>query len=177
MELSEAYLKVNKWIEKLEKFLAVIIISLIVIIVFSGTVARYVFNSPFYGSDRLATYLMIWLGFLGFQIAVSKLRHIEIEAIKSKVMPKIRYVMNMITCIIAAGFLCYMCSLAIEYLQATKELGDTDIVLEIELWKIIIIIPISFGISAIRYLFSTLLWLDVLKGRRNEEDIVKKELL
>jgi len=177
MGITNIYLKINKVFETIEKVFAVTIITAIVIIVFVSTVARYVFDSPIFGADRLATYLMIWLGFLGFQIAVSKFRHIEIEAIKSKVRPSIKYIMNILTSIIASIFLYIFFQLSYEFLNESIKLADTDIVLEIPIWWIILIIPISFLISSIRYLFAGLLWWDIYKGNRKEEDIVQKGLL
>jgi C4-dicarboxylate transporter, DctQ subunit len=175
--ITDFYLKINSFADKVEKLIAVVFISAIVIIVFSGTIARYLFENPLFGADRLATYLMVWLGFLGFQMAVSKMRHIEIEAVKSKMKPKVKYLMSMFTSLLAAAFLLIFFSLSLDFMNASKELGDKDIVLEIPLWIIILIIPVSFGVSAIRYFFTFFLWLDVYRGKRKEEEFVQKQLL
>jgi C4-dicarboxylate transporter, DctQ subunit len=177
MSITTTYLNINKAFEKLEKAVAVTIITAIVLIVFAGTVARYAFHEPLFGADRLATYLMVWLGFIGFQIATSKLRHIEIEFLKARVKPELRWLMSSITCFLAAGFLVAVFVLSWEYMLLSRDMGDEDIVLAIPLWWIILIIPVSFIISAIRYFFSGLLWIDVMKGRRKEEEIFKKQLL
>ena len=177
MSLTGYYLKINSKFEIFEKYFAVVIITAIVIIVFFGTVARYVFKEPLFGADRLATYLMVWLGFIGFQIATSKLRHVEIEFIKAKVKPRIKYLMNIITCLLASIFLFVISVLSFEYMQISRELNDSDIVLNIPIWWIILIIPLSFFLSALRYAFSSLLWYDVYKGRRLEGEIVQKHLL
>jgi C4-dicarboxylate transporter, DctQ subunit len=177
MIITNAYIKVNKAFEKFEKYFAVLVITAIVLIVFAGTVARYVLKEPLFGADRLATYLMVWLGFIGFQIASSKLRHIEIEVLKARVKEHFRYLMNIITCFLAAVFLVILFVLSFEYMEHSREMGDVDVVLNIPIWIIILILPLSFIISAIRYFFSAFLWIDVLKGRRQESEIVKKQLL
>lgn len=177
MSITGQYLKINSKVEVVEKYVAVAIITCIVIIVFSGTVARYVFKEPLFGADRLATYMMVWLGFIGFQIATSKQRHVEIEFIKTKVKPGVKYLMNIITCILASIFLFIIAVLSYEYMEMSREMADTDIVLNIPIWWIILIVPVSFLFSGIRYAFSSLLWYDVLKGRRTEDEIVKKQLL
>ena len=66
MSLTDYYLSVNRIVEEVEKVFAVTIISAIVLIIFAGTIARYIFESPLYWSDAVATYLMVWLGFIGF---------------------------------------------------------------------------------------------------------------
>ncbi len=177
MYITNAYLKINRAFEKFEKAVAIAIITAIVIIVFAGTVSRYIMDEPIFGIDRLATYLMVWLGFIGFQIATSKLRHIEVESVKARVKPNIRYIMNIVTSFLAAAFLFILSYLAFDYMQMSREMEDKDIVLNIPIWWIILILPLSFAISGIRYFFSMFLWLDVLKGRRMEEEIVQKQVL
>ena len=176
MVLTDIYLKANALFEKLEKLVAILLISAIVIIVFANTVARYLLNDPIFGADRLATYMMVWLGLIGFQIATSKLRHIEIEFLKARVSQSTKCLMNMATSILSAAFLGILFWISFDYLNASIELGDKDIVLKIPLWHIILILPISFGISAIRYFFSIFLWFDAFRGKRQEEEFVKKKL-
>jgi TRAP-type transport system small permease protein len=177
MSITDIYLKANRTFEKFEKAVAVLIITSIVIIVFAGTVARYIFKEPIFGSDRLATYLMVWLGFIGFSIATSKLRHIEIEFLKAKVKANLRYLLNIISSLLASLFLIIMVIISLGYIKESKELGDVDIALNIPLWIIISIIPITFVISAIRFFFSAFLWLDVLKGKRLESEFIQKQLV
>jgi TRAP-type C4-dicarboxylate transport system permease small subunit len=177
MRLTGAYLKANRAFEKIEKAVAVVIISLIVLIVFAATLSRYLFSEPIFGADRLATYMMVWLGFIGFQIATSKLRHIEVEFLKARVKPDLKYLMNIITSLLATVFLFTLFWLSFTYMNMSREMGDKDIVLNIPIWWIILILPLSFLISAIRYFFAVFLWLDIAKGRRKEEDIAQKQLM
>ena len=175
--LSEVYLKINKKVEIAEKGISVFIITAIVVIVFVGTVARYIFDYPIFGAERLATYLMVWLGFMGVQITSSKMRHIEIEAVKSKMKPPVRHLMNIVSNIIGSAILVIFFKLSVDFMLESKNLDDADIVLNIPMWWIILIMPLSFGLSAIRFLFAAFFWWDVYKCKRKEEDIVKKELL
>ncbi len=177
MLLTSLYLKFNHLFEKLEKVIAVTLISFIVIIVFAGTVMRYVFNNPLEGVDRSATYAMIWLGFIGFQIATSKLRHIEVEFVKARVSETVKNWMSVLSNILAALFFLVLTNISWEYIVLSQELGDVDLVLKIPMWNIILILPISFGISAIRFLFNALLWVDVINGKRKEEEFYEKKLL
>jgi C4-dicarboxylate transporter, DctQ subunit len=177
MSITEGYIKINRQFEKLEKLFAVTIISAIVVIVFVGTVARYFFNSPLFGADRLATYLMVWLGFIGFQIATSKLRHIEVEFVKARVSQSVKCKMNMALGVIGSLFLFVFSYFGFMYVNQSMELNDLDLVLSLPLWSVIIIIPITFLISGIRMFFITFLWLDVLQGKRKEEDFVQKQLI
>ncbi len=177
MSITGSYLNLNKIFEAIEKFLAVILISAIVLIVFAATLARYIFESPLYWADPVATYMMVWLGFIGFQIATSKLRHIEIEFLKARVKQETKYKMNIATSIISSIFLFTFFYLSYQYVLASKEMGDSVKAFEFPMWTVLLILPISFFISAVRFAFAGLLWLDVLKGVRKEEDIVKKQLL
>lgn len=177
MRLTSIYLKVNSIIEILEKVISVFIILAIVIVVFTGTFSRYIFNKPIYGVDRIGTYLMIWLGFIGFQIATSKMRHIEIEFLKAKVSSKVRYGMNIFISIFGSAVMLIFGLLSLKYTQMSMEFKDIDPVIKVPMYLIIMIIPISFFISSFRSLFNSFLWLDVMKGKRDENDIVKKQLM
>jgi TRAP-type C4-dicarboxylate transport system permease small subunit len=177
MKITTWYLKLNGWFEKLEKVISVAIILGIVLVVFAGTISRYLLNTPLYGVDRLGTYLMIWLGFIGFQIATSKIRHIEVEFVKSKVSERVKYMMNMFINLMAAVVIFIFAMLSYKYTTISMELQDKDQVLGIPMWWVIMIIPISFVISSVRFFFTIFLWLDVLQGKRKETDIVKKEIL
>ncbi len=177
MKITTWYLKINGWFEKLEKVISVAIILGIVLVVFAGTLSRYIFNAPLYGVDRLGTYLMIWLGFIGFQIATSKIRHIEVEFVKSKVLERVKYVMNMFINLMAAIVIFIFAMLSYKYTLIEMEENYKDQVLGIPMWWVIMIIPISFMISSVRFFFTIFLWLDVLLGKRKETDIVKKQIL
>lgn len=177
MKITTWYLKLNGWFEKLEKVISVAIILSIVLVVFAGTVSRYIFNVPLYGVDRLGTYLMIWLGFIGFQIATSKIRHIEVEFVKSKVSERVKCMMNMFINLVAAIVIFIFAMLSYKYTTLSMEFNDKDPVLGIPMWWVIMIIPISFIISSVRFIFTIFLWLDVLQGKRKETDIVKKQIL
>ncbi|MCX7743854.1 MAG: TRAP transporter small permease [Flavobacteriales bacterium] len=177
MKITTWYLKLNGWFERLEKVISVVIILSIVLVVFAGTVSRYAFNLPLYGVDRLGTYLMIWLGFIGFQIATSKIRHIEVEFVKSKVSIRTKCMMNMFINFIAAIVIFIFALLSYKYTILSMEFNDKDPVLGIPMWWVIMIIPISFVISSVRFLFTIFLWLDVLQGKRLETDFVNKQIL
>jgi C4-dicarboxylate transporter DctQ subunit len=177
-KITSAYLKANKYIDKLEKLIAVLFISAIVVIIFYATIARYIFNDPPYWAERVATYLMIWLGFIGFSIASSKMRHIELEFIKAKVSEKMKCIMNVIGFLAGAVILFTFFRLSLEFMNESKNLGDVDFLLQdTPIWIIILILPITFLLSAIRFIFSSFLWVDVFQGKRKESDIVTKQLL
>lgn len=177
MKLTTLYLRLNIWIGYLEKAMAVTLISGIVVVVFAGTFSRYVLNEPLFGADRLATYAMIWLGFIGFQIATSQMRHIEVEFLKARVGPKAKAVMNMVACLLAAVFLTLFARYGYDYVLQSRELDDRDLVLDIPLWYVVAVIPVSFGLSALRFFMGIFLWLDVLLGKREEKEFVSKSVL
>lgn len=177
MKLTDAYIKVNAVLERIEKVVVVFLMLAIVLVVFIGTLSRYVWNEPIFGIDRLGTYLMVWLGFIGFQIATSKIRHIEVEFIKARLKPSAKYLLNIIGSIVASGVLIIFGILSYQYTKISFEFKDMDTVIHLPMWLIISIIPFSFFISSVRFLFIALLWHDVRTGRRAETDIVKKQLI
>lgn len=74
-------MKVLKWLDaNLEKYLCVVLMSLMTIIIFVQVVARYVFQNSLSWSEELARYIFIWLVYLGISYGCQMRKHIKIDA-------------------------------------------------------------------------------------------------
>ncbi len=68
---------------KIELTAAVIILGAIVAIILSQVFSRYVLGKPLIWAEELATYLLIWLGFVAASVAYKLRRHIAIQTFQS----------------------------------------------------------------------------------------------
>jgi TRAP-type C4-dicarboxylate transport system permease small subunit len=68
---------------KIELSAAVIILGAIVAIILSQVFSRYVLGKPLIWAEELATYLLIWLGFVAASVAYKLRRHIAIQTFQS----------------------------------------------------------------------------------------------
>ena len=62
------------------EWLASLLLLACIAILFSGVVARYMFNSPIVWSDELASILLLWLAMLGSIIALRRAEHMRMTA-------------------------------------------------------------------------------------------------
>ena len=55
-----------KYIEKFEKIVACLSVSVMAILVFVNVIARFVFNSPLVVADEMSCYLFVLMSFMGY---------------------------------------------------------------------------------------------------------------
>ena len=58
-----------KYIEKFEKIVACLSVSVMAILVFVNVIARFVFNNPLAVADEMSCYLFVLMSFMGTAIA------------------------------------------------------------------------------------------------------------
>ena len=71
---------IDAWLGALVEFVAAGLVVTEIAILFSGVVARYVFDAPLVWSDELASMLFLWLAMLGAVIAFRRNEHMRMTA-------------------------------------------------------------------------------------------------
>lgn len=66
-------------IRKLVKITIIAMFGLLVLVVFSQVIARFVFNDPFRWSEEMARYLQVWIIILTSTICVRKGTHLAVD--------------------------------------------------------------------------------------------------
>lgn len=82
-----SYLRVLGYVESI---LAVSTVATIVLIILAQVFSRYVLGRPLIWAEELATYLLIWLGFLSASVALKMKRHITIRTFDAFVSERAR---------------------------------------------------------------------------------------
>ena len=77
---------------KIELTAAVAILAAIVAIVLAQVFSRYVLGRPLIWAEELATYLLIWLGFVAASVAYKLRRHIVIQTYDGLLPPAVKRV-------------------------------------------------------------------------------------
>lgn len=75
---------------KMEKVIAVILMSVILGSIVLGVSFRYFFNSPLTWTDELAIYMLIWLTFVGGSMSVKNEQAASLDLVFDKVSVKIQ---------------------------------------------------------------------------------------
>lgn len=81
--------KILNGLGQIELFVSVFILGAIVAIILSQVFSRYVMGTPLIWAEELATYLMIWLGFVAASVAYKLRRHITIQTYGSQLSEKL----------------------------------------------------------------------------------------
>ncbi len=75
--------KFGKFFDNFESNTLMIALSVMVIVIFTNVVMRYIFNSGLTWSEELARYLFIWFSWLGVSAGVKDGAHLRVEMLST----------------------------------------------------------------------------------------------
>lgn len=157
--MKSIFVKLDNFIYFFEKWLIVLITILMTLVIFFDFLGRYIFSQSITWAGSAGSYLMFWLGLIGASMATKNEKHLRANIINkilpsqiSKYLISFSYFLAMIFCIIFTY-------LSFIYTLDSFKFGDISNVLNIPLWIVQIILPISFLIMTYRFGFYSLKYL------------------
>ena len=151
----------NRWeradaqIDRVEQASICVLLSVMIIVAFLQIVLRNIFATGISWADPLVRNLVLWVGFIGAAIATREGRHITINAIPQWMPPRGKAVIGIITHVFSL-FICGLLTFAsVKFIRNEAIMGGITF-LGIPAWIPQIIIPITFGLMAIRFGFHSL---------------------
>lgn len=136
---------------KLEKIFLVIGVSVMTLVVFFDLLFRNLLDGGFIWAKEIAAFLMIWVGFVGASLATKANKHLIVGIPEKLFPPKVLPYVSLLVNIIVFSVTIFIAYLGFNYVAETKEFGETSLVLNIPLWIVQIIIPVSLVIIAFRF--------------------------
>jgi TRAP-type C4-dicarboxylate transport system permease small subunit len=100
--------KLSDFIDKVTLTTASVLLVIIAIIVNWGVFCRYVLFAPLPWSEQIPKYAMIWMGFLGASVGISRSRHIGFDILVTRLPSMIRKIIIFAGHIIILFFLVMM---------------------------------------------------------------------
>ncbi|PWC39635.1 TRAP transporter small permease [Azospirillum sp. TSO35-2] len=88
--------RVADLLERITEWIMALMLALMVGLVFSNVVLRYIFNSGIVAAEELARLMFVWLVFLGATVALRHQRHLGLEILQSRLPVKVRRACAMI---------------------------------------------------------------------------------
>ena len=156
---------IDRALNRVEAFLLITLLSVMVVLAFLQVVLRDLFSAGLLWADILLRHILLWLGFLGAAIATSEHRHINIDALRRFLSPRIRRIIDSITDLFAAVVCFLMAKASWTFVQG--EIDDHRMMLDsIPSWYAEIIIPIGFGLLVVHFAIRSML--------RSSADVVKE---
>lgn len=137
---------------------ALLVIILLVMIVLAGVdiIARLLFGGGISWVPPFLRVLVLWLGLLGALLATRSREHIAIDLASRLAGPILRRVLAAVTALFAAlvcGLIAWHSGL---FVELAYEFGDVAFN-RVPAWPLQLIIPISFGLMAIRFALQSVL--------------------
>jgi TRAP-type C4-dicarboxylate transport system permease small subunit len=139
---------------RLETFLVTACLGAMIIIVLIQIFMRNVFDSGFLVGDSLVKHLVLWVTFLGAGLASKNKSHIKINIVDKLLPDKVKPVLEAIVNLFSAGICAVLAHASYNFVIMELESGTTFGITEIPVWILEAIIPLGFGIIALRFLFS-----------------------
>lgn len=134
----------------INRSIAAIGISAGVALAFGNVVARYAFDSSLTWAAELTVYLFLWSTFFGAAYCFKQDAHISVSIILEKVNPVTAKTLMLTAHIITLLFLFTVGYYGYEYVLFVHELEEVSVDLELPMWIIYLVIPISFFFASYR---------------------------
>lgn len=103
-------------------------------------------------SEELATYMLIWSGFLGGSIATKDKRHLVVDIIP-KLMPegsRTRRTIERVSLVIATCYCAFLFQLSVKFVAATDKVSLSQMAVPLQIVQLII--PVTFGVMLFRFI-------------------------
>ncbi|WP_134701212.1 TRAP transporter small permease [Ammoniphilus sp. YIM 78166] len=154
--------------EKLEEGFLVFTMVLMVILIFSQVISRYIIGSSLSWSEELARYIHIWQVWIGASYAVRKSAHIKVEAFKKIFNEKIQKIIDLFALLAWFGLSLFLAIQGTQMVMKMLERGQTSPAMEIPMWILFSAIPLGGLLMSIR-LIQQVIWL--FQGPKSSPDV------
>ncbi len=164
-------LLIDKWLEKISGWMLVSLLGIMIVMAFGQVILRNFFDSSIEWGDIFLRHLVLWVGYFGAVIATGEGRHLRIEFVSKLVPTKIRKIFFIITSIFAAVVCYFLMQAAISFVQSEMESKST-LLLDLQTWYFIIIIPVGYGMLSFRFIVRALNWLvEIFRGNWETSEV------
>jgi len=116
--LHRAVFLMEQVITRFSEIIAAALVAVEIILLFTGVVARYVFMSPIFWADELASLLFVWLSLFGSIVALSRDEHMALKTIVSALPEGARRIASALSMLIVVLFLGLILPPAIEHFES-----------------------------------------------------------
>ncbi|WP_428912101.1 TRAP transporter small permease [Niallia sp. Krafla_26] len=135
---------------KIEEWILVASLLLIVTLVFLQVISRYVISYSFGWSEELSRYILIWIAWIGAAYTVRTQKHIRVELVKNIVNETGKKVIELITLLIWFLFALFLVLNGTELISNLFATGQTSPSNEIPMWIVYLAVPIGGSLMALR---------------------------
>jgi C4-dicarboxylate transporter DctQ subunit len=144
--------KLDAGLARVEEAFLALALAVMVLVVFGDFVLRETVNRGWVWAKELASYLMVWVGFLGASLATHRRRHLVMSLAGKIFPPRIRKWTAFSAALITAAVSLYLSWLGYRYVQETRSFDERSLALGIPIWWVQAAIPLAFALVGLRFL-------------------------
>ncbi len=160
--------RINSSVEQAETYILVFVVLIMVLFSFAQVVLRNVFDQGILWGDILLRHLVLWVGFIGASLASREGKHINIDVFSRLMKGRYRPIAQGIVYLFAT-YITYLLMIASWNFVMDEREYETLLFGDIAAWYFQIIIPIGFGLMAIRFaLHSIEKWIEGVSFKPEE---------
>ncbi|MGI5966904.1 MULTISPECIES: TRAP transporter small permease [Anaerotruncus] len=97
--------KLNYLFYQVSKKTGAFMLLVLIVTVTMGIISRYLFNNPFTWVEELATFLFVWISFLGATTATYEKRHVAVDFLVSKLPGSVNGMIKIIVYLFILAFM------------------------------------------------------------------------
>lgn len=136
---------------KIEAFICFAALILGTFALFADIVGREILGQGIFGAQRTAVYCMAVAGVLGFSYVVSQGGHLRPNIVDKLLPSRFDGAMSRIGDLVSGIICCGLAYAAFLFVRGTFELGEYSMTLPIPIWTVQSVLPIAFGLAALKY--------------------------
>ncbi|MFO1476382.1 MAG: TRAP transporter large permease subunit [Verrucomicrobiota bacterium] len=150
-----------RWLWQIENLLVALALALLMILPLIEVVGRKLFHGGLSGAGALQQHLVLIIGLLGGMFAARDRRLLSLSTLTTFLKGRWQTFARVFSSSFATGITVFLCLAAIQLVQSEKE-GGKILAYGIPLWTVELIMPIGFGVIALRLLWHSA---DTWRGR------------
>ena len=139
-------------LEKIDKFVACVAVSIMAVLVFINVIARYVFGDSLAVSDELSTYLFVLMSFMGTAIAARRKAHLGLSIVTDRVSPRARMIINEVMYAISALFCLLIVIFGVQMVISQYQMGQETATMQWPEWIYGSFVPIGAAFAMLAFL-------------------------
>lgn len=140
-----------RFLHRIEDGLLVVLLLSMILLAFGQIILRNFLDTGYIWIDPLLRVMVLWIGMIGALVATRENKQISIDVLTRVLPPPLRHISRIITRLFAATVAGIIAWHSILFILDEWSIGN-EAFAHIPAWSLESIIPIGFGIIALRYL-------------------------
>lgn len=170
--------KMWKLFDNIEKNVLVVSLAIMVIVLFTNVVMRYVFNSSLSWSEEFARYLFVWFSWIGVSAGVKDKEHLRVEiltiALTKRGFIKANEVINIFVALVWLATSWIVAYYGFDIITAQIDMNVLTPAMRIPVWIAYLSVPACSLIVGIRLIINIVVSAMVLLGKSTSGSEVAK---